>query len=87
MTAHQCSMCTRPTAGPTATGLCGYCVNHKCKPENAERIRAKRIAAYRAELANALASHRAREANRLARHGAQDALQQIELRRAEAALR
>jgi len=54
MTAHQCSMCTRPTAGKTATGLCGYCVNHKCKPENAERIRAKRTAAYRASIENPL---------------------------------
>jgi hypothetical protein len=87
MTAHQCSMCTRPTAGPTVTGLCAYCVNHKCKPENAERIRAKRTAAFHAEQAAALQAHRAREANRLANHGAQDALQQIELRRAEMALR
>jgi hypothetical protein len=65
-----CSMCPREI-GRTATGLCGYCVNHKCKPENAERIRAKRTAAFHAEAAAAMQEHRAREANRLADHLAQ----------------
>lgn len=40
----RCSMCTRPI-GQTASGLCGYCVKHKCRPENEARIRAKRTAA------------------------------------------
>ena len=53
MTDDRCTMCTRPTMA--VTGLCGYCVKHKCKPENVERIRAKRTAAYRAH--NALADH------------------------------
>ena len=63
-----CSMCPRQI-GRTATGLCGYCVNHKCKPENAERIRAKRYAAFEAHeaaiaeatgLSVAMYEHRAR---------------------------
>lgn len=70
MNTAQCSMCPR-TIGRTATGLCGYCVNHKCKPENAERIRAKRTAAFHAEAAAALQEHRARETNRLANYLAQ----------------
>jgi hypothetical protein len=58
MTDDRCSMCTR-RIGPTVTGLCGYCVQHKCKPENADRIRAKRIAAERIREANAVAQWRA----------------------------
>lgn len=65
-----CSMCPRQI-GRTATGLCGYCVNHKCKPENADRIRAKRTAAFHAEAAAAMQEHCARETSRLANHLAQ----------------
>jgi len=48
VTIATCSMCPRPI-GRTVTGLCGHCVRHKCRPESADRIRAKRTADYWAQ--------------------------------------